>query len=57
MTKTNRDMSVARPILAGAEVEQYLPQRFPMIMVDRLWMVDDQQMTSGLEIIPDLIFV
>jgi predicted hotdog family 3-hydroxylacyl-ACP dehydratase len=50
-------MSIISPILSGVEVEQYLPQRPPMIMVDRLWMVDDVQMVSGLEIIPELIFV
>ena len=49
-------MSVLTPLLTGAEVEQYLPQRPPMILVDTLWSIDDTRIVSGLRVHPELIF-
>lgn len=44
-------------IAAGKDIEKYIPQRAPVVMIDALWSCDDLQATTSLTIQPDNIFV
>lgn len=46
------------PIVQGADICQYIPQRQPIVMLDSFYGIDDNGMSlSGLTILPDNIFV
>ncbi len=45
------------PILSGAAILPYIPQRVPMVMIDRLFHADDTQSRTGFLIESENIFV
>jgi len=45
------------PIKQGEEVLQYIPQRAPFVMVDKLYEVTEKTVTSGLKVENDNILV
>lgn len=44
-------------LLQGEEIQSYLPQRPPIVMVDKLWHSDEKETLSGLFISEDNLFV
>ena len=44
-------------IAKGEEILQYIPQRYPMVMIDTLSQVDESVSKTGLEIKSDNIFI
>lgn len=46
-----------KPILADEQILEYIPQRPPIVMIDKLWTSDEQVTKTGLLIRPDLLFV
>lgn len=46
-----------KPILTAEQILDYIPQRPPIVMIDKLWATDDEQTQTGLLIRPDLLFV
>ena len=46
-----------KPLLQGQQVIPYLPQRPPMVMIDSLWVSDEEHTATGLLIQEDNLFV
>lgn len=46
-----------RPILEAEQILSYIPQRPPIVMIDKLWESNDEGTKTGLFIRPDLLFV
>lgn len=44
-------------IAAGKDIEKYIPQRSPVIMIDALWSCDNEQATTSLTVQRDNLFV
>jgi 3-hydroxymyristoyl/3-hydroxydecanoyl-(acyl carrier protein) dehydratase len=44
-------------LVQGNDIFNLIPQRPPMVMVDKLFECNDQKALTGLEIVPDNIFV
>jgi len=44
-------------LISGADILALIPQRPPMVMIDRLYSVDNISACSGLLIRPDMLFV
>jgi predicted hotdog family 3-hydroxylacyl-ACP dehydratase len=44
-------------LLQGEEIQAYIPQRPPIVMVDKLWHSDEKETLSGLFVSGDTLFV
>ncbi|MDR3132577.1 MAG: hydroxymyristoyl-ACP dehydratase [Prevotellaceae bacterium] len=50
-------MAEQKTIAAAGQITEYIPQRSPIIMVDKLFSLDDNSSTTGLTILPENIFL
>lgn len=46
-----------KPIIAAEQILRYIPQRPPIVMIDKLWSSDEHGTETGLLIRPGLLFV
>lgn len=46
-----------KPILVAEQILEYIPQRPPIVMIDKLWASNEEGTKTGLLIRPDLLFV
>lgn len=46
-----------QPIASGSQITEYIPQRSPIVMVDKLFGIDGVCAYTGLTVAPDNIFV
>lgn len=49
-------MSLENPLYQGEHIEELIPQRFPIMMVDTLFEADETDCLTGLTISPDNMF-
>lgn len=49
-------MDKTLPLAEGTAVLEWIPQRAPMVLIDKVWSADQQQATTGLLVQQDTIF-